>query len=565
MPRGWSRVCHETGLFLRGISLGFVVTFFQGIFTKNFLEPEKVAIRQSRVTALLRTLIHVVPLGVAIYELVLNLKSHFVGETFDKQSYLQFAAKAHEIAMQASIATILLSYIRYQISAGKGMPFGAVLSGLQFLQVSYLWSVELWSSILSKDFQLRKKICFAVLILICITVAATAGPSSASLLIARQGLWSLPHTYLMVNASFLDFWPDRFDKQIRKDCAQVRLDSLHDAPPCLISTLYSMFTGDPHGTFMNEDPSLLSSTFMASESAGLERYYLSSQCRMSSEEQFCATIPQKELLPGYQTVLSKNFYKKNSNGYQFLKKNYYQPYTIASCVTDAVKDASDQAPLQFARISETDTELKKDREMVSIPGLTKGQIIKNVSGDNSDFRVAWVDLPMDVFNTGIPGAVIVDSQDLNGSSYNITTCTLNAGWGSSTLMGIKGQPEVAYSHMSNFPSSWPDRKVYWDANGYVFSDVPAFANISNFSYPQRHISVSKDWIEFLNPTVVLVNNSTANFISHALSLLQSQPTEGNMARLLNLLLAVAIADSGAQHDWEGIYEQKLKMLDCLRR
>lgn len=114
------------------------MTSFRRIFTKNFQEPQKIAISQSRTTALLRTLIHVMPVAVAIFEIVLNLRGRFVGVTFDKQNYLQFAAKAHEIAMQASIATILLSYIRYQISVGKGMPFEAVLSGLQFLQVNYL-------------------------------------------------------------------------------------------------------------------------------------------------------------------------------------------------------------------------------------------------------------------------------------------------------------------------------------------------------------------------------------------------------------------------------------------
>lgn len=56
LPRSWSRVCHETGLLLRSIGLGIIVTAFQGFFTKNFQEPEKVAIRRNRVTALLRTL-----------------------------------------------------------------------------------------------------------------------------------------------------------------------------------------------------------------------------------------------------------------------------------------------------------------------------------------------------------------------------------------------------------------------------------------------------------------------------------------------------------------------------
>ncbi|MCJ1423574.1 hypothetical protein MMC29_001458 [Sticta canariensis] len=217
--RGWSRICHETGLFLRGIGLGIIVTACQGFFTKTFFEPEKFAIRRSRTTALPRTLIHIGPLGVTVFEIILNVKGRFVGT---KQSYLQFAAKAHGNAIQASTATIL-----------------------------------------------SKSVIFA---------AATAGPSSASLLIAQQGLW--PSTSLYVAE------PLRF----------ARAD---------------------------------------------------------------------ETLPG---KLSQS---------------------------DIVND------------------------IVSITGLTKVQVVQNVSGENFGFLVNWEDLPLDIFNTIIPGAVVVNAQDQSGSFSNI--------------------------------------------------------------------------------------------------------------------------------------------------
>ncbi|MCJ1264493.1 hypothetical protein MMC22_004365 [Lobaria immixta] len=563
LPRGWSRVCHETGLFLRGIGLGIVVTFFQGIFTKNFVEPEKVAIRQSRITALLRTLIHVVPIGVAIFEIALNLKGQFFGPTFDKQNYLQFAAKAHEIAMQASLTTVLLSYIRYQISAGKGMPFGAVLGGLQALQVSYLWSLELWSSILSKDFHLRRKIGFAVLILICATIAATAGPSSASLLIARQGLWPKPSTYLLVNASFHDVWPDQLDdKNTGKKCATIRPDSLQYARHCPNGDISDMLLEEPNGKLIDVPTEVLGVITIAGKKEEVPMSLYSSLCHMVPKDQYCATVLQKELQSGFSSIWHHNSSMRMDGAYQFLQKNYYQPYTVASCVTDAVNDASNQAPLRFARISETDSELKKDREIVSIPGLTKGQIINNVSGDNSDFRVVWVDLPIDVFNTGIPGAVIVNSRGLNGSSYSITACTLNAGWGSSTLMTASGQYDEILSRMSNVPSSWVQKGSANDAYGYLFSTRPNFSNTSNFLYPQRRISVSKDWIQFLNPTVLLPDNSTESLMSLVLSKLQSQPTEANMAQLLNVLLANGISSPGPKHGWGAFGDLKSATRTC---
>ena len=51
---------------------------------EEFQESEKVAIRFSRITAPLRTLIHAVPIGVAIFEIFLNLMGRTVGRAFDK-------------------------------------------------------------------------------------------------------------------------------------------------------------------------------------------------------------------------------------------------------------------------------------------------------------------------------------------------------------------------------------------------------------------------------------------------------------------------------------------------
>ena len=319
-------------------------------------------------------------------------------------------------------------------------------------------------------------------------------------------------------------------------------------------------------SFLDGTP--LDALLMGGLGVEFSRFFLTSLCLSSTADQFCGTIPQTMLLEGFYLIQSNHYDMNEIEGYQFMQKYYYQPYTIASCVADVVKDASDPASLRFARISETESELIKDREMVPVPGLTKGQIINHVSSDDSDFRVHWVDLPIDVFNTGVPGAVIVNPQGPNSSSYNITTCTLNAGWGSSTALSSTQTFGNIYSHMSNIPSFGSDARIVDDNYGYLYSDIPIFANISNFAYPQRRISISKNWMEFLNPTVVLGTNLTGKFISLALSSLQSQytevlqPSEANVARLMTLLLSVAMADTGSGYDWEGSYSHGLKFVDC---
>lgn len=173
-----------------------------------------------------------------------------------------------------------------------------------------------------------------------------------------------------------------------------------------------------------------------------------------------------------------------------------------------------------------------------------------MSHNDSNFSVNWVDLPMDVFNTGVPGAVIVNPQDTNGSSYTITTCTLNAGWGSSEVLSGSERNNEIFSRMSNLPSSWPIDEKSNDVFGYMAVSVPNFANISNFSYPQRRVNISTSWMEFLNPTFVLADKSTGNFMTLALS--SVSPTEEHFAQYLAVILACALSDSGKGHDWEGI-------------
>ena len=79
---------------------------------KGYDEPTKVAIRQSRTTALLRALIHIAPMGVALWEVIWNWNTYYVGATIRNLAYYQFGAKVHEMAAQASLAAIVFTYVR---------------------------------------------------------------------------------------------------------------------------------------------------------------------------------------------------------------------------------------------------------------------------------------------------------------------------------------------------------------------------------------------------------------------------------------------------------------------
>lgn len=125
--------------------------------------------------------------------------------------------------------------------------------------------------------------------------------------------------------------------------------------------------------------------------------------------------------------------------------------------------------------------------------------------------MGWVDLPQEIFGTGVPGVVIVHPQSSSNVSYNITTCTLNAGWGSSSIFTMELNSNDVDSYMTQVPPSFPPPRTFRaSAYEYVFTNTPMFSHISNSSYPQLHINISKSWMEFINPTVITWDNSTTS-------------------------------------------------------
>lgn len=199
-------------VLFRALGLNLIVIGLRSIrhlaVGKGYHEPTKIAIRKSRNIALLRALIHLVPVGVALWEVIFNWNTYYAGSHVRNQALYQFGAKLHEMTAQASIAAIMFSYVRHELSLGQGLPFGALFSGLQVSQASYLWSVEFWGSIYSPNLLLRRKIIMGMTIIMAVVLAATVGPSSAILLIPRLGYWPAGSTDIWINVTASELWPD---------------------------------------------------------------------------------------------------------------------------------------------------------------------------------------------------------------------------------------------------------------------------------------------------------------------------------------------------------------------
>ena len=208
----WESFKVSSEVLFRALGLNLILVGLRSLrrlaVGRGFDEPTKIAIRKSRKIALLRALIHVVPLGVALWEITFNWNTYYVGSKVQNQALYQFGAKLHEMTAQASIAAAVFSYVRYELSLGQGLPFGALFSGLQVSQASYLWSTEFWGSIYSTNILIKRKMSMALIVVIAILLAATVGPSSAILLIPRLEYWPAGSTDVWINATAAELWPD---------------------------------------------------------------------------------------------------------------------------------------------------------------------------------------------------------------------------------------------------------------------------------------------------------------------------------------------------------------------
>ena len=156
--------------------------------------------------------IHIVPVVAAMVLVILNWRGYFIGGELEgavgqddaKFIALQFAAKLHELTISASLTTVILSYIRHELIQDSGLPFGAIVAGLQFKDISYLWSSEFWGAVCASWKKKLDKIVLMLLIVTCAGLAVSAGPASATLMRPRSDSWPAGGT---------DFWialpPDR--------------------------------------------------------------------------------------------------------------------------------------------------------------------------------------------------------------------------------------------------------------------------------------------------------------------------------------------------------------------
>ncbi len=588
----------------------FIFLRYQAV-GKGYTEKTKVAIRRNRTTALLRALIHVFPVGVALWEIVLNWNTYFVGYHVYNLAYYQFGAKMHEIAIQASLSAVIFSYVRYELMLGDGIPFGALFSGLQISQASYLWSMEFWGTISSRNIRWKNKLCLLSVVAASIFLAAVTGPSSAILLVPRLDYWPAGSTNIWINVTSDSLWPSRLIDKLHCQCMRYRCSpststNVSDVPEqCLnanVSDIYT-FACPSHGweaiqrwiytTVNSLDPEYLALLHQVDTPNWVEVTGHGSQRRLSittdgtdvegyDPEVAVATIQQAVVADaltetgnlwihtmsdvsttGHGSVLQRQ------DAVHAINSGYYQPYSAVSCAKDVIHGPQDDSAVAFPIPPlVSDPMLNHTNYNDSVlgihsfiyPGITKEQLL-GTPGSLTASRLRWVELPQDPFNGSAIGAVILLPRSTTNSTQETILCNLGAGWGSSLVN------TSSFAGGTTFTTSVIELSATSRRTGYnnnisldyeaTQAEVEASSTVNFYflpQFPEKRVIVTEAWANYLNPFLPALNTTLID------TLMSTNSPAGELNSLAQIdtakwaltgLLANGLASIGATGSLQG--------------
>ena len=262
------------------------------------------------------------------------------------------------------------------------------------------------------------------------------------------------------------------------------------------------------------------------------------------------------------------------NHYHTISKMYYQPYTSITRGRDVIRGSADQSPVSFPIppgsldtqmisnatmnstafpqvIQNTEGPLNKYISGIEYSNISRSDIV-NATGNASDYSVMWFELPQDPFNGSTIGAsvlfpisysndflgtVLSPSSSSGESDQFVLFCTLSAGWGTS-LLNISSVAYEGVSSSIKFPQSDLDNPLYkgqelselGDSSGNML-DMPLF--------PQKPVTVSTDWANYLNPFLPDSNTTVFNALMNVPDGAPADPVSASI--ILSSLLANGLA------------------------
>jgi len=276
----------------------------------------------SRTGAWLSLGVHVIPLSIALFLVIVNSRTYYVGESSRWLQLLQFAAKIHEGTIQASIATIALAYVRTEL-LGKGrVPFGAIFPAMQIKDFSTLWSSEFWATLTTRSLGRWRLIKYFVVVVFCVVLAATCGPSSAILMIPRPWHFPIGGAEFFFNATASSFSPDYLNgSMVDRNCANISTMTKLRFGTCPSSSWESV-----KGMTRSAEPSMLVINSIFQTNLDTAQRATSNTSAISTTDPIILAYAQEQLM---LSVLKEHKTQKPPNISTTTK--YKKPYVLADC------------------------------------------------------------------------------------------------------------------------------------------------------------------------------------------------------------------------------------------
>ncbi|KAL9585099.1 MAG: hypothetical protein Q9212_001725 [Teloschistes hypoglaucus] len=519
----------------RALGLNIVVCWFRSFFSRKIkrrsrIERPKVAIRKHRPAAFLRALVHVLPVTGALFLVTINLYDYYVGTSIQSLVFYQFIAKVFEIMAQASLAAIVFSYIRHEMILGQGIPLGALFSGLQLSQASYLWSMEFWGSLLmgiSTNEVIVPPECSVV-------------NQSTTVSFCPSDEWQSIEKFLQLQLHSL---PPQFVEEFGYNEPEKGIEITGKA--AIRELMISRQLSKP---FVNSDPFM--TTVTAAQSAVADA--------LTSTGLLWATTNPDMNTGGHGVTLEQ------LDAVHRIENNYYQPYTIGSCANDTIEGVNDERPLAFPMppgvLPQYIPQQRLDNSLLDYPAfpffnLTRAEIL-DTAGPSWENRLQWIELPQDPFNNTAIGAVILQPVQ-DAGVQEIIVCTLGAGWGQTTLnsstrlggsTGVEtriSSPESFTREMMSLNDTAPDPGISEAENL-----IDILSGIFMYPiYPQHLIKATQNYTKYLNPFVTELNTTVFHQLMRSnMTLFDPAVTA---AIILSSLLANGLSRIGIESSLQG--------------
>lgn len=222
-----------------------------------------------------------------------------------------------------------------------------------------------------------------------------------------------------------------------------------------------------------------------------------------------------------------------------ITNDYFQPYSMAYCVRDAIEGPADYRPIAFPispgfQYYITDGFSKyganasiHGNPAIEYPSIVRAQLLE-LSGAGVHHMVKWVELPQDVFLGSTIGVIILLPQlpaqlSGEGTATDVVVCNVGAGWGPSSMnittsrggtgavsSTINLDPEYLLNQRKKFEERLGQEQMRDFASLYQSKSLTTLFRVP--IYPSKPVQASQKWAEYLNPFIPALNTTVIDVL-----------------------------------------------------